>query len=566
MHTKKSYNLALLFGLTVFALSLTALFVGSRVIAGNDHVTATESDSVELGLLELSPSGEAGGYAMPASGCAVVHSGTVTDCEIVASLDGRKQRADGTWGDYHDNRREIYLGQEVQLRWDTTYNNLNGESGAWDSSQVTCVGEIEDPNDSSRTFPGSDFDTGGARTGNDQNIVEPDAAGEWRNYFVNCSYYNLSDRNRFQVRATSTPTVELELDDNPVVYGDSTNLRWYVMGADTCTASGDWSGSKDPSFGVESTGQILDGNGQTYTLTCSNAMASASETVTLAVDPPPAPTINLSASPNPIAYDTSSTLTWTVSGYIQSCGTDAGPWPGSSDLGTSGGTRNTGNLTTDTYYRMQCIGPEPWNIASTDDVTVDVIQPPEANLNVCRWDGSSATDCATDGETLLIADGDEVRVIWDGGPEPSTACTETGGKDFVTGGLGGGAVTVSSLTISDSPETYGISCSNISGTETASVDVIIGTLCDPGDGVIAPEVVRAGAEFTVEWQKPVDVATCTLTGGGISVTNPPSTTDGCDINVEFPVSIENRTAFTLMCDYPAPPDPVVDVIPRTEEI
>lgn len=41
---------------------------------GNGEVVSSATPSVELGLHEVSPKGEMGGYAVPASGCGVVHT------------------------------------------------------------------------------------------------------------------------------------------------------------------------------------------------------------------------------------------------------------------------------------------------------------------------------------------------------------------------------------------------------------------------------------------------------------------------------------------------------------
>jgi len=70
---------------------LLSTFVLSSLVAGvalfslnENHTIATVVQSSELGLVELSPRGEAGGYAMPASGCSVVHSiaSATSDCAI----------------------------------------------------------------------------------------------------------------------------------------------------------------------------------------------------------------------------------------------------------------------------------------------------------------------------------------------------------------------------------------------------------------------------------------------------------------------------------------------------
>lgn len=92
-------------------ISLVMAVTGAGV--GADQVAnAPEPSSVEVGLAELSPAGEAGGYAMPASGCSASdwHGAGLHDCN---------QQPEITV----DNPI-VRIGEETTLRWDT-----NGISG-----------------------------------------------------------------------------------------------------------------------------------------------------------------------------------------------------------------------------------------------------------------------------------------------------------------------------------------------------------------------------------------------------------------------------------------------------
>ena len=70
--------------------------------------------------------------------------------------------------------------------------------------------------------------------------------------------------------------------------------------------------------------------------------------------PPPAtpPTASISASPNPVAYNTPTTLTWS-SAYATSCTYAGSFWPGASTSGSG----QSANLTSNTTFTMQCTGP-----------------------------------------------------------------------------------------------------------------------------------------------------------------------------------------------------------------
>ena len=289
------------------------------------------------------------------------------------------------------------------------------------------------------------------------------------------------------------------------------------------------------------------------------------------VSMPLAPKVTLTADPTAIPYDTSSDLNWTVEGLVDSW-TASGAWSG--PRSTSGGTENTGNLTADSLYKLECTGPAGTVSASA---FVEVVEPPTADLEVCRWDGSAASDCVTAPEFLLIAGpsgsypGDDIRIGWSGGDEASTTCQAIAGKDFDTGGARSGSDIITTLTTVDHPETYTVECSHpvFPTPASASVDVHIGSKCEPVAGVEAQQLVRSGSNFSLSWQKPVDIASCSVTGGGISISagpNDPDPSNGCRV-VDEVTSLQNKTRYTMTCNYP-PDKPTisVDVIPKVEEI
>src|SRR5262245_56052416 len=146
------------------------------------------------------------------------------------------------------------------------------------------------------------------------------------------------------------PTVSLSADQAAVNAGSSTMLNWTSTDADSCTASGAWSGSKATS-GSQSTGALT--NTSTYTLSCTGSGGSADGSVTVTVNapPPPAPTVSLSANPTSVNSGGSSTLTWS-STNATSC-TASGGWNGGK--ATSGST-SVGPLSNTTNYVLSCTG------------------------------------------------------------------------------------------------------------------------------------------------------------------------------------------------------------------
>lgn len=79
------------------------------------------------------------------------------------------------------------------------------------------------------------------------------------------------------------PTVTLSASPLTINYNTASTLTWSSTNADSCTASGAWTGSKATS-GSLGTGNLT--ASQTYTLTCTNATGSANRSVTVTVNPP----------------------------------------------------------------------------------------------------------------------------------------------------------------------------------------------------------------------------------------------------------------------------------------
>jgi len=88
-----------------------------------------------------------------------------------------------------------------------------------------------------------------------------------------------------------------------IPYNSSANLTWTSQNADSCTASGAWSGTKAIS-GSESTGNLT--SSKTYTLTCQGLGGSASDSVTINVSQNHPPIAN--AGPNKEIYETESVI------------------------------------------------------------------------------------------------------------------------------------------------------------------------------------------------------------------------------------------------------------------
>jgi len=140
------------------------------------------------------------------------------------------------------------------------------------------------------------------------------------------------------VDLTTWPTWELP---------DPIHLRWTSTNADSCNASGDWSGNK-PTQGDE----YLSKPRGTYTfiLTCTGPGGSASDSVTVRVIQ--VPQCTFTANPTTIILPASSTLSWECI-YADSCSIDQG-------IGSVNNVSGTKQVrpTKTTTYTLTCQGPD----------------------------------------------------------------------------------------------------------------------------------------------------------------------------------------------------------------
>lgn len=135
----------------------------------------------------------------------------------------------------------------------------------------------------------------------------------------------------------------------PIEYGTSTTLAWTTTNATSCTASGEWSGTKGTSGNYET--DDLYGT-KKYTLSCSGPGGSITKTVEVTVGSPvPVPTVSFTVAASPIPYNTGTTLQWS-SQNADSC-VATGDWTGDKPLS---GNESTGNLTANKFYSLTCVG------------------------------------------------------------------------------------------------------------------------------------------------------------------------------------------------------------------
>jgi hypothetical protein len=233
------------------------------------------------------------------------------------------------------NPTSVQSGGSSQLTWSSTNANSCTASGGWSGSRNTSGNATINNITANTTFTLQCTGAGGSA----QRSVTVQVMG-----------------------APPAPTVTLSANPTTVNAGSSATLNWSSTNANSCTASGGWTGTKATS-GNQSTGAL---NATTmFVLACTGAGGSAQQSVTVTVNQaPPAPTVNLSANPTSVAVNDSATLTWT-STNATSCSASGG-WSGSK---ATSGNQSTGALTNTTTYNLSCTGAGG---SAQDSVTVSV--------------------------------------------------------------------------------------------------------------------------------------------------------------------------------------------------
>ncbi|MFO1466223.1 MAG: PQQ-binding-like beta-propeller repeat protein [Steroidobacteraceae bacterium] len=140
-------------------------------------------------------------------------------------------------------------------------------------------------------------------------------------------------------------TVSLSADTMTTGAGIPVTLTWSSTHANSCIASGDWSGTL-PSAGSQAVTPTTVGN-HTYTIRCSDPGLPAEASVVVAAA---APAVTLTSFPATVALGKSATVRWR-SQYASAC-TASGDWSGT--LTTSGFRTFTASSTGTLNYHLEC--------------------------------------------------------------------------------------------------------------------------------------------------------------------------------------------------------------------
>ena len=298
----------------------------------------------------------------------------------------------------------------------------------WGSSAESCVGDL--------------FSTGATSPDSGSALVFPLVT---TTYTITCTdEYGQNVSASFEVVVLPGPSITFTADPTSVQEGNPVELSWSVTGASTCTASGDWSGSRDP---VGDTQFVNPFDDSTYVLRCSDIVGQID---TVSVDVTIAPEIDIfSADPVSIPLGGSSSLIWN-SNHADSC---VGVGFDTADVVNPLGPATIDvSPTATTTYTLTCSGPG--GLPDVEPVTVVVGSAVMVDLDVDRsrvglgqsttidWDSQNANSCTA------VPNSDPA---WTGSFDPAGGSISVSPTQFTTyvlncigagDALGSGSVTI----------------------------------------------------------------------------------------------------------------------------
>lgn len=287
---------------------------------------------------------------------------------------------------------------------------------------------------------------------------------------------------------------------SPVTIGTDTTINWSVNNNPTsCTASGNWSGSKGAS-GSFKTGALNTIKAYSYTLTCGNASGSTSTTVDITVVPN-RPVVSLSVSPSSTTTGTPVTISWSATNSPTSC-TASGDWSGSITP-TSSGTRSFTPSSAKTYlFSLSCTNAGGDGFQNNIPLTVTNPAAPVVTISTTP---------------ISVTTGGSANITWSATNNP-TSCTAGGTGWSGTKAKSGTQSTGALNTIGTF--TYSLSCSNAGGTGSASTSVSVssGTTTSPPVVTMSasPTSIGTGSSSTISWSATNSPTSCTASGTGWS--------------------------------------------------
>jgi hypothetical protein len=254
---------------------------------------------------------------------------------------------------------------------------------------------------------------------------------------------------------TYTATITLSASPGTVDYNTASTISWIsqnISGPINITNIG----NVNDASGSRSTGNLnggASGGSRSFTATANTLYSPpatvTSNTVTVNINPPPAPSVSLSSGSNSIAYNSSTTLSWSSSNAT-SVNSSTDNFAGSN---LSGSNVSTGNLTQSKTYTIRVNGVEG-QVSSPSSVTINVAAPPVPTVSLTADSNSIAFNSST-------------TLRW----SSSNATSVNSSTDNFAGSSTSGSVSTGNLT---QPKTYTIVLNGLEGqTATSSVTITV---------------------------------------------------------------------------------------------
>ncbi len=286
------------------------------------------------------------------------------------------------------------------------------------------------------------------------------------------------------------PTVDLKVNggDAPVTFssGGSVSLSWTATNSASCTASGDWSGSKTETGGSEVVGPLT--SSKTFTITCTNSSGTATDSVSAVLDIITPPATTTSAVCNMTATTTSAvvsgqSVTWLANFTTNNTITSIA-WSG--DEGLTGSASTTSKTYTTAGLKNASVtvtvnGVSP--VVNCSSITstlgnIPVVPPvtpaPTVDLKVNGGDGP-----------LSLNVGEALNLSWTA--INATSCSASGSWT-------GNKIATSSTEIigplnTATTSAYSITCLGVSGVATDTVNIIVLATSTPVVPPVIPPVI-----------------------------------------------------------------------------
>ncbi len=177
--------------------------------------------------------------------------------------------------------------------------------------------------------------------------------------------------------SAGVPSVSLEGNTSSILAGETLTLSWSSLNTDTCTAGGDWSGTRATSGSQV----VTPDSDSSYSLTCTGSGGSASASFEVSVSVTSDPIVSINADERNLVAGSSTILRWS-SANVDSC-VASGAWSG--PRATSGSQPITPD--NDSTYSLSCTGRSGSVASSVKIIVAAAVTEPSGRGGAGGWDG-----------------------------------------------------------------------------------------------------------------------------------------------------------------------------------